>query len=45
MIIIKPMIIYGCETWESNKKNRSAIAIFKGRAVRRIYGGKELEDF
>jgi hypothetical protein len=31
-------LLYGCETWASNRYNEEKIVIFEGKVLRKIYG-------
>jgi hypothetical protein len=36
--LIRPVLLYGCETWAINRHNEEKIAIFERKALRKIYG-------
>jgi hypothetical protein len=36
--LIRPVLLYGCETWAINRHNEEKIAIFESKALRKIYG-------
>jgi hypothetical protein len=36
--LIRPVLLYGCETWASNRYNEEKIVIFKGKVLGKIYG-------
>ena len=36
--IIKPIVIYGCETWTLTAANEERLKIFERRVLRRIFG-------
>lgn len=38
--IIRPVVIYGCETWKLNLKEKQSLEIVERKVLRRIYGGK-----
>jgi hypothetical protein len=40
MILIRPVVTYGEETWTMTKKEEQAVLIFKRKIFGRIYGPK-----
>jgi hypothetical protein len=36
--LIRPVLLYGCETWAINRYNEEKIAIFERKVLRKIYG-------
>jgi hypothetical protein len=36
--LIKPVLLYGCETWAMGKNDESKISIFERKVLRKIYG-------
>jgi hypothetical protein len=41
--ILKPTILYSCETWVLNKKQRESVIRWERKVLRRILGGKKVE--
>lgn len=39
--IIKPVVLYGCELWKLNQKERESLAVWERRILRGIFGGKK----
>jgi hypothetical protein len=36
--LIRPVLLYGCETWAINRYNEEKIEIFERKVLRKIYG-------
>jgi hypothetical protein len=36
--LIRPVLLYGCETWTINRYNEEKIPIFERKVLRKIYG-------
>jgi hypothetical protein len=36
--LIRPVLLYGCETWAINRYNEEKIVIFERKVLRKIYG-------
>ena len=36
--LIRPVLMYGAETWALNKEYKNKLAVFERRILRRIYG-------
>jgi hypothetical protein len=36
--LIRPVLLYGCETWAINRYNEDKVATFKRKDLRKIYG-------
>ena len=35
--LVKPVLMYGCETWKMNKSDENKIDVFQSRCLRRIF--------
>ena len=35
--LVKPVLMYGCETWKMNKSDENKIDVFHSRCLRRIF--------
>ena len=35
--LVKPVLMYGCETWKMNKSDKNKIYVFQRRCLRRIF--------
>jgi len=35
--LVKPVLMYGCETWKINKSDENKIDVFQSRCLRRIF--------
>lgn len=42
--VIKPIVLYGSETWVLNKKDQQKMEIWERRMLRKILGGKKTEE-
>jgi len=40
IIIIFPVVLYGCETWSLTLRKESRLRVFENRILRRIFGPK-----
>jgi hypothetical protein len=43
MIIILPVILYGCETWSPTLREKYRLRVFENKVLRRIFGSKRGE--
>jgi hypothetical protein len=43
IIIILPIVLYGCETWSLTLKEERRLRVLKNRVLRRIFGSKRDE--
>jgi hypothetical protein len=43
LIIILPVIFYGCETWSLTLREEHRLGVFKNRVLRRLFGPKRDE--
>jgi len=39
-LLIRPIVVYGAETWTMTKKDEQAVIVFERKIFRRIYGPK-----
>jgi hypothetical protein len=39
--LIRPVLLYGCESWAINRYNVEKIAIFEKKVLRKIYGPRD----
>jgi hypothetical protein len=39
-IIVRPAVLYGCETWSLTLRKEHRLRVFENRVVRRIFGPK-----
>jgi hypothetical protein len=37
-ILIRPVLLYGCETWAINRYNEDKVATFERKVLRKTYG-------
>jgi hypothetical protein len=44
MVIILPVVLYGCETWSLALGEKHRLRVFENRELRRIFGPKRVED-
>ena len=35
--LVKPVLMYGCETWKMNERDENKIDVFQSRCLRRIF--------
>ena len=42
--IIRPTVVYGCETWIMTKKNENRLAVWERKILRGIFGGVKTEE-
>ena len=35
--LVKPVLMYGCDTWKMNKRDENKIDVFQSRCLRRIF--------
>jgi hypothetical protein len=40
VIIILPVVLYGCETWSLTVREEHKLRVFENRVLRRIFGSK-----
>ena len=43
IIIILPVVLYGCETWSLTFREKRKLRVFENRVLRRIFGPKRGE--
>ena len=43
LIIILPVVVYGCETWSVKLRQKGRLRVFENRVLRRISGPKRDE--
>jgi hypothetical protein len=41
--IIRPVVLYGCETWSLTLREEHRLRVFENRIIRRIFGPKRDE--
>jgi hypothetical protein len=42
--VIRPIVTYACETWTINKTVQTRLEIWERKVLRKIFGGKKIED-
>jgi hypothetical protein len=43
VLIILPVVLYGCETWSLALREEHRLRVFENRVLRRIFGPKRLK--
>jgi len=43
ILIILPVVLYGCETWSLTIREEHRLSVFEKRVLRRIFGSKRDE--
>jgi hypothetical protein len=44
ILLILPVVLYGCETWSLTLREEHRLRVFENRVLRRIFGPKREED-